>query len=146
SMTTEPAQTWGRSVFRSLVEIFTSSVRVPVPVALGLLLLFGAAVFFLRPAGPVNVAQSTPLSSSPAPETRTVTVPVVKEKVITRVVYLEKKGRRFRNSAPAGSVPSSLSDSVARARSDASLGSLAGFKPTDQIRLTITKGSDRDEK
>jgi hypothetical protein len=133
------------SLFLSLKIFVTSSVRVPVPVALALMLVLGAAVFFVRPRGPVSAALSPQL---PTVETRTITVPVVEEKVVTRVVYVEKKGRTRRVPGER-SQPSSLPDSVARARSDASVGaamSLMDFKPTDQIKLTITKGSERDEK
>ena len=124
----------------------TSSVRVPVPVALGLMLVFGVSIFFVRTRGSVDATIST---QSPAVQTRTINVPVIQEKIVTRVVYVEKKVRRSRNGANEASQPSGLSDSVARARSDAGARatmSLVGFKPTDQIKLTITKGSDRDEK
>jgi hypothetical protein len=139
-------QTWFGRMWLLLMRTVTSSVRVPVPVALGLLLIFGVSVVFMRTRGPVNAALSTQL---PTVETRTINVPVIQEKVVTRVVYIEKKGRRSRSGANEVAQPSGLSGSVARIRSDAPVGaamSLAGFKPTDQIKLTITKGSYRDEK
>jgi hypothetical protein len=100
----------------------------------------------LRQREAVNA--SLPAQLLPA-EPRIINVPVVQEKVVTRVVYVEKKVRRSRGGANEGSLPEGLSESVARARSDASVRgvmSLVGFKPTDQIKLTITKGSDRNEK
>jgi hypothetical protein len=139
-------QAWLGLLWPSILRTLTSSVRVPVPVALSLMLLLGVSVFFMRPRGAVNATLPTEL---PIVETRTINVPVIQEKVITRVVYLEKKGRRSRSGANDVWQPSGLSDSVAKARSDARVGapmSLVDFKPTDQINLTITKGSNRDEK
>lgn len=138
-------QTWFAWLWASVMKMVTGSVRVPLPLALGLVLLFGVSIFFLRARGAVNPTISTQF---PTVETRTVNVPVIQEKVVTRVVYLEKKGRRSRSGLNGVSQPSGLSDSVARARSDAggAAMSLVGFKPTDQIKLTITKGSYRDEK
>jgi hypothetical protein len=94
----------------------------------------------------VNAAPSTPVVIA---KPKTVEVPVIQEKVITRVVYVEKKDRKFgsgpnhlnRTSAPAGInsvAPSDLSNKTAL--------SLVGFKPTDEVKLTIIKGSYKDQK
>jgi anti-sigma factor RsiW len=125
-----------------------TSVRVPVPAALVLLFLFGLSFFFLRPRGQVATIQSTPLASV---ETQTVQVPVIQERVVNRVVYVEKRGRKSRRGTsqwertPTSTVP----NSVARAESVASTRtalSLVGFKPSDQVKLTIIKGSIKGEK
>jgi len=122
-----------------LRKIATTSVRVPVPAALAMMLIVGISFFALRSSGQRNVPPSIPLV---AVETRTVPVPVIQEKVVTRVVYVKKKGRGNRGAAgPSGLSPSNL----ARARSDATgktAMSLVGFKPTDQVKLTIIKGTD----
>jgi hypothetical protein len=118
----------------------TATVRVPVSAALALLLLFGV-FFVVRSRGPVNVPSPAPL---PIIETRTINVPVIQERVVTRVVYIEKKGRSSRRGTSQSEGTTDLSDSVARARSDAAAGAavgLVGFKPTDQIKLTITRGT-----
>jgi len=120
----------------------TATIRVPVPAALALMLLFGVFLV-VRSRGPVNVPPPTQV---PIVETRTVNVPVIQERIVTRVVYLEKKGRssRLGTNPPDRSAAPGLSDSVARARSDAATGaamSLVGFKPTEQIKLTITRGT-----
>jgi anti-sigma factor RsiW len=125
----------------------TATVRVPVSAALALILLFGVFFFVAGSRGPVNVPSPIQL---PTLETRVINVPVVQERLVTRVVYVEKRGlssRRGTNQLDRAATPG-LSDSVARARPDspgAAL-SLVGFKPTDQIKLTITRGSYRDEK
>ncbi len=131
-----------------LRKMATTSVRVPVPAALAMMLLAGILFFSLRARGQANVTSSTPL---PSVETRTVEVPVIQDRVVTKVVYVEKKGRRHKG--PPG-LASSLdaagrNATIARGGSDASgktAMSLVGFKPTDQVKLTIIKGSYRDEK
>ena len=120
-----------------LRKMATASLRVPVPAALAIALLFGVSFLVLRARGQVNAA--TPATRV---ETHTVQVPVIQEKVVTRVVYVEKKGRRSgsranqldRREIPAG-------DASGRTAL-----SLVGFKPTDEIKLTIIKGSYKDEK
>lgn len=125
----------------------TATVRVPVSAALALMLLFGAFFFVVRSRGPVNVSSPTQM---PTIETRVINVPVIQERVVTRVVYVEKKGRSSRRGTNQTDRlgTSSLSDSVARARPDSAGAamSLVGFKPTDQIKLTIIRGTDRNEK
>ena len=135
-------------------KLALSSVQVPVPLALALMFIFGITVFALRghsPSGPVNVTPSNQLAKV---ETKTVQVPVpvpvIQERVVTRVVYLEKRVRRSRGAAnQPDRVDLNAPNSIARVGSDASgktAMSLVGFKPTDQVRLTIIKGSYHDEK
>jgi anti-sigma factor RsiW len=128
--------------------IANASVRVPVPVALVLIVLFGLSFFFLRPRGQVNSTQSTPLASV---ETRTVQVPVIQERVVNRVVYVEKRGRKSRRGTSQWerTPTSTVANNVARAESETSTRtalSLVGFKPSDQVKLTIIKGSFKGEK
>ena len=70
--------------------------------------------------------------------------------MVTRVVYVEKKRRRSRGAAnPLDREDLNAANRIARAGSDASgktAMSLVGFKPTDQVKLTIIKGSYQDEK
>jgi hypothetical protein len=125
----------------------TTSVRVPVPAALATMVLIGIFFFVLRSRGQANLSPSTPLA---AVETRTVQVPVIHEKVVTQVVYVEKKGRRSRGKADQQDRAGlNAANTIARAGSDTSgkpAMSLVGFKPTDHLRLTIIKGSYQDEK
>jgi len=120
-----------------LGNLFTSSVRVPVPVAAGLLLFLVASfTFALNSRRPIN----TP---PPMVVTKTVEVPVaqetVRERVVTRVVYRERDRRQ----------PSRAQANAIAARRTEPAGtpiSLVGFKPTNEVKLTIIKGSYRDEK
>ena len=126
-----------------LRKMATTSVRVPLPAALAMMLLIGISFFALGSTGQTNIPPVIPLVSL---ETRTVPVPVIQEKVVTRVVYIERKGRG--NRGAAGQSGPSRSN-VAGVRSDASgktAMSLVGFKPTDHVNLTIIKGVVRNEK
>ena len=134
-------------------KLATTSVRVPVPVALALMFLFGISVLVLGergtlgPRGPVNATPSNQLASV---ETRVVQIPVIQERVVTRVVYVGKKGNRSRGAANRldredlnAANRFSMSGSEASGKTAMSL---VGFKPTDQIKLTIIKGNYQDEK
>jgi hypothetical protein len=120
----------------------TTSVRVPIPAALAVLLVFGAYFFVMR------TRNATSLPPVVFAEPRTVEVPVIQEKVITRVVYVEKKNRRFGTDTNQPANPGGT-NGVAGTGSDATNRtalSLAGFKPTDEVKLTIIKGSYKDQK
>jgi anti-sigma factor RsiW len=134
-------------VWIGLRKMATTSVRVPVPAALATMVLIGIFFFALRSRGQANLSPSTPLA---AVETRTVQVPVIQEKVVTQVVYVEKKGRRSRGKADQQDRTGlNAANTIARAGSDPSgkpAMSLVGFKPTDHLTLTIIKGSYQDEK
>jgi anti-sigma factor RsiW len=130
----------------ALKTLATTSVRIPVPAALALLLVFGVFFFVLRGREQVNVAASTPVVLE---KTNIVRVPVIQEKVVTRVVYVEKRGRRSESGAnlPERTVIPNAPNSVAvtGANSTTAL-SLVDFKPTNEVKLTVIKGSYKDEK
>ena len=131
-------------IWLALKTLATTSVRIPVPAALALMLVFG--VFFLVLLGreQVNVIASTPVVLE---KTSTVRVPVIQERVLTRVVYIEKKGRRSGSGAtsPERTVVPNDPDSVAVTGANPAL-SLVDFKPTNEVKLTIIKGGYKDEK
>ena len=132
-----------RSIGRKLA---TTSVRVPVPVALALMFLFGISLFAVRARGPVWPMNSDQFASV---ETKVVHVPVIQEKVVTRMVYVEKKGRSrnaaYRLDRENLNAANRLAMSGVEGSGKTAM-SLVGFKPTDQIKLTIIKGSYQDEK
>jgi anti-sigma factor RsiW len=143
----EPVVLSFRSRLRAVLGVMTtSSVRVPVPAALAVLLLVGVLSFSARSRGQSNVTQATPLV---AVETRTVHVPIIQEKVITQFVYVEKKRQRHKNVESPVYANLNTADVTAAATSAANgktRFSLVGFKPTDQVNLTIFKGTYQDEK
>jgi len=118
-----------------LGNLSTSSVRVPVPVAAGVLLfLVVSFAFALNSRRPTN----TP---PPIVVTKTVEVLVpqgtVRERVVTRVVYRERDRRQ---------TAAAKANAIAARRNEPAPFSLVGFKPANEVKLTIIKGSYRDEK
>jgi anti-sigma factor RsiW len=129
-------------VWFAVKTILTTSLRVPLPAALGLILMFGAAVFLVRAHSQVNVGSSTPIALV---ETRTIEVPVPQEKIVTRVVYVARKTDRSSRGVNGSEkeYPQTLTGSDPAAQTAMSL---AGFKPTDAVKLTVIKGSDKDQR
>ncbi len=112
----------GHSHHRSwLMRFFVSSIRVPVPVGLALLFIFGLLIFKTRVPGPPSIVHVP------------VEVPVIQEKTVERVVYREKPARRSRRTPPP-------------ARSESVLASLEGFEPAEEVKLTVIKGGSGNEK
>lgn len=127
----------GGGLLSGLRKIATAYVRVPVPVAAVLILFLGvSSVLAVNWRRSLNAQK---LVDVPTVITKTVEVPVVQEKIVTRVVYRDRNqtaGRRSVN-AVAGSEKRTPGETPA---------SLIGFKPTNEVNLTIIKGSYRDEK
>jgi len=76
-----------------------------------------------------------------------VQVPVVQEKVVTRVVYRDRRSSS-RNSRRAIN-DTQTESTFAKSRkptTDEIPASLNGFKPTDEIKLTVIKGGSPYEK
>ena len=125
------------AVLVSLRSLFDSHLRVPVPVALVLIAVFGLTVFF------AGRSQRVPLNSNaPSVITRTIEVPVIQDRVVTQVVYRdrirtlrERSRQTFANTARQRN-----------ATSEDNSASLSGFKPANEARLTIIKGSYPDDK
>lgn len=100
-----------------LVRFFASSIRIPVPVGLALLAIFGFLIFKIRvPAEPSIVHVP-------------VEVPVIqeKEKTVERVVYRDIPSKRPKR-APAPP------------KNESVLATLEGFEPAEEARLTVIKG------
>lgn len=131
----------GSRVTSALSAFTRSSVRVPVPAAFATLMLVGVLSYS------VLSRERSSVGSQPSQvivETRTVQVPVVQEKVITQVVYREKKKRRSRNvESPDYVNPNTANVAASRSFANGRKSfSLSGFKPTEQVNLTIIKGND----
>ena len=137
-------------IWIALRKLATASVRVPVPVALALMFLFGISLFAFRASGPVGPVNATPSDQVSRVETRVVQVPVIQEKVVTRMLYVGRKANRSRSPAyRLNREDLNAANHLSISRSEASgktAMSLVGFRPTDQIKLTIIRGSYQDEK
>lgn len=124
-----------------LRKLFTTSLRVPVPVAALLIILFGLSIGFAARSRSQSIAGLSSVL------TRTVEVPVIQERTVTRVVYRDRKPRTSPGRTAQPERPGS--NSVAGQKNWATEGtsiSLVGFKPANEVKLTIIKGSYRDEK
>jgi len=128
----------------SLRKLIIASVPVPVPLAAVLVVLFGMSLLFAMNSR--RSSKGAPLLGSASVVTKIVEVPVTQERTITRVVYRERSLRASRGKA---SQPERTDPNAVVARNEPAgtvLVSLAGFKPTNEVKLTIIKGSYEDEK
>jgi len=128
-----------------LKAIGTASVRVPAPVAVVLLALFFGAGTLI--ANHWKRTVDTVTQSPPQVITRTITVP--QEKLVTRIVYVERNRSRARTRHAELNSPDRVANTVATGRTDTAdptAMSLVGFKPTDQVNMKVLKGSYRDER
>ena len=108
-----------------IARLFSSSIMVRTPVAVAVVILFAVSLVavawsFRSPETITASSQPPSVVHIPVP----VQVPVIQEKIVTRIVYRE----RGRKQAPANN-PTDL----------------MGFKPTNEIKLTVIKGGLRDE-
>lgn len=130
----------------SLVSrIFGVSIRVPLPIGALVLLIFGVALAF---------AARRPAPQQPA-EPLVVRVPVevqvVQEKVVTRTVYRDRNLSTFSrkpNEAKNGAKNKMSNSALARFEKNDVGGpqSLLGFKPLDEIKLTVIKRGSANDK
>jgi hypothetical protein len=108
-----------------LTRFVFSSIRVPVPVGLAVITVFGLALFFLVrvPAAEVSIVHVP------------VEVPVTQERTVERIVYREKQSTKSRRT-PVAPKPAA----------DPTVASLQGFTPADEVKLTVIKGGSTNEK
>jgi hypothetical protein len=132
------------TVLRNL--LFRTSLPVPAPVAALLIICFGfSIVFAIHSRHQLNVERS---SHSTSVEMRNVAVPVIQERVVTQVVYRERKrhrGDRAESWRPK-SRPTNGVAGLGPEISQKTSASLSGFKPANEVKLTIIKGSYHNEK
>jgi hypothetical protein len=121
-----------RKPLRLCVKTFLLPVRVPL--GLGLLAVASMiALFAIR-------AARQPIAPAPI----VVQVPVVQEKVqekiVTQVVYRYRQPRFAKRVLAGPTIDNTL------ARSQKPQPDLSGFKPTDEVKLTVIKGGSPNEK
>jgi hypothetical protein len=127
-----------------LPRLATASVSVPVPVAAILIVLFGLSIVFAMHSRPIT----EPLSGTSSVVTKTIEVPVIQERTITRFVYRDRSRRTTSDIArieKTARTESKVTDRRNKAVAETPI-SLVGFKPTSDPKLTIIKGSYRDDK
>ena len=89
-------------------------------------------------------AARKPAAQSPLIVHVPVEVPVVQEKVVTRVVYRQRPRlvRTLKRSLNTSKVDSTFAKSQKPSGPDV----LAGFKPSEEVKLTVIKGGSANEK
>ena len=125
---------------RTGTRLLKSSVPVPVPLGIAVIILFSIL-------GLVAIRPSTAQPQSPVVIHVPVEVPVIQEKTVTQVVYRDRR-RTSKPSKRASLSPTSES-TFARSqkpRHDDLPINLNGFKPTDEVKLTVIKGGIPNEK
>ena len=126
-----------------LVRFLKTSVPVPLP--LGVALVIAAALFIpfaIRAARKeVQPSSSTTIVRVP------VEVPVIQEKIVTRVVYRDRRPvvRATKRATEASRAESTFAKSQ-KSRTETMPPGLAGFKPSDEVKLTVIKGGVPNEK
>jgi hypothetical protein len=125
-----------------LRRLATTSIPVPVPVVAVLFIFIVFSIFFMMHSRQSSGAG--PILTPPSVITKTIEVPVIQERLVTRVVYRKVQ-------TPPHDLTTRETDS-ARVTNDrqpepsSTDQGLEGFKPANEAKLTIIKGSYRDEK
>jgi len=126
-------------LFATMRLCVRTSIPVPLPLAIavvGVFLVVG--LFALRRA-------EQPAAQAPLIVHVPVETPVVQEKVVTRVVYRDRRSPSKTSRRAINDVRTE--STFARSRKPvADVPSLTGFKPTEEIKLTVIKGGGANEK
>lgn len=137
----------------------TASVRVPLPIAACAVIALVASLALVAARARPRPATAGTQVSSAAPVVRVVEVPVIQERVVTRVVYVEKNERDESRGVPAKSPVAGLATMSARAPKPVAGSRDAGepasfitrvdmndFRPADDMKIRVIKKGGSDEK
>jgi hypothetical protein len=118
-----------------LTTLLKSSIRVPVPVAAAAMIVCVVlfSLWFRKSEQPT--IQSTSVVHVP------VEVPVIQEKIVTRVVYKERR-TQSKNPTRTNGNPN-VENTFARTQPIEP--NLNGFKPAENVKLTVIKGGSTNE-
>lgn len=122
------------------VRLIKTSVPVPLPLGIAILVAAALLVPFVIRAARRDVTPSNNTTIVRVP----VEVPVVQEKVVTRVVYREK--RSVARASMRATETSRAESTFAKSQKPQTPVGLAGFKPSEEIKLTVIKGGVPNEK
>ena len=125
-----------------LARFFKASVSVPMPVAAALII----ACAVLIPIA-IRAARQQPQPQTPSIVHVPVATPVVQEKIVTRVVYRDRvsTARTSKRVVEPSRVESTFAKSQKPQNAEIPT-TLIGFKPTEEVKLTIIKGGSQNEK
>ena len=130
-----------------LGRFLKASVPVPLPLASALVIAAALFLSFVIPFA-IRAARKDVQPSNTSTIVRVpVEVPVVQEKIVKRVVYRDR--RPLVTTTKREKEPSRSESTFAKSqksRSEAMPVGLAGFKPSDEVKLTVIKGGVPNEK
>ena len=128
----------GNSLF---VRFLKTTLPVPLPLGIALVVAAALLIPFAIHAARVQPSNTTTIVRVP------VEVPVVQEKIVTRVVYRDRQPvvRTTKRATDAARAETTFAKSQ-RTRTEAMPTSLVGFKPSDEVKLTVIKGGVPNEK
>ncbi|HUQ31032.1 MAG TPA: hypothetical protein VM095_02885 [Pyrinomonadaceae bacterium] len=139
-------------------RIFTMRLPIPVPVAaaIALALLISSALA-LRPsakaAAPQLPVATTTTTTAAAASPKVIEVPVFRERVITRTVYVEKRGRERKEAQPLTPSNRREGESLTARNGEAesvqggffTRANLTDFQPTGEMTIRVIRRSNSDE-
>lgn len=125
-------------------RMLTSTISLPVPVAAALVLVPALAAAALLGQRQLPAPQAPPIIVE---RIKAVEVPVVRERVVSRIVYREKKPAPASSARPKSALESM---SLALASGDNLQGyftdtNLAGFQPNAEMNFKVIKKADKNE-
>jgi len=118
-------------------RFFRFSIPVPAPVALALIVACAILI-------PLGIRAARKETTQPASIVR-VEVPVVQEKIVTQVVY-RNRWLPARTAKRSDKAASSGDSTFAKTRGKEVATPFVGFKPAEDIKLTVIKGGSPYEK
>jgi hypothetical protein len=133
-------------------RLLKAKLPVPVPVAAAIVvgLMLTSALALRR----TPVAETQPAPAQPS-SVKFIEVPVVKEKIVTRTVYVERKQakerERGRSLPEVAGLDGSNDGAVAGTKHEDEAGfftraNLKGFQPTDDMKIRVLKRNNTDDK
>ena len=128
-----------------LARFFRTSVPVPLPLAIALLLAGLLIPFAIRAARKDIQPNTTTIVRVPVEVPVVQEKPVIHEKIVTQIVYRDRRPvvRDTKHPRKASRTESTFAKSQ---RTEVIPASLSGFKPSDEVKLTVIKGGVPNEK